>query len=1170
MAEKNWTNEQRLAFSSTSSDILVSAAAGSGKTAVLTERLIRKLTDASDPLDVDKMLVVTFTKDAANELKQRITDALSSAMAQDPSNKRLKRQYLLLSDAKITTIHGFCLDLLRSNYEILGLSPKVRVSDEAQTSLLMQQVADIVIDGYYSSLPGYDDIDDFAVFADNFITLQDSSLSEILIKTFQKLSSFPDGIDFLLKTANEYELAQSDFSHSLWGKCLYKNMADCFEFYYKVLSDACEAFADGDVFEDKYLPQFESDLNAVKDLLSAIQSGDHDKISDCLAGVSKIRLGAIKGELVDDKCLFYRSCRDGFHKMVIDYKSKFFTVRSNVLRATAVQSRDFVIKLHRFVSAFEKRFSFEKKRRGIIDFNDIERMAYSLLVDSDGSYTPLASELSEQYKEVCIDEYQDVNRLQDGIFKAITRTTHRFMVGDIKQSIYGFRGAEPEVFADYRRDKTVELISLMHNFRSDEPVINFANEACGALFTNYGTTVPYDESDMLRFAKGSSEKLPVEINVIDKKGAEIDGFENAEALHVANRISELINDGVKPSDIAILLRSTKNKSQIYEKALSDLGIKSKNKDQTDLFVNPEVLLLMSILNVVDNPTKDIHLASALKSPIYNITLSELASIRQSYKDGYLIDALRHYTEEHGFAKGEFFLSKLEEYRALINEPVDKLIWHILCDSGLLAYASRSTKDQKNGKANLMLLYEKARSFENGTFKGLYNFIRYINDIIDSSETIPSPAQRDEDDVVKIMSIHKSKGLQFKYVFLCNTASAFNESDSNDRIIIDSKLGTTLKLSDSTGLGTVDTVYRRVSSLGIKEQNHDEQIRILYVALTRAESKIIVTGTVKGADKLDALEHYREYSAYGNGYAFSKNSDFLSWILISQSIVKPNILFADDVMRKCSGTGKDTSAESSEISFDSHKTAQLVEEIKKRFSFVYPSDIAAKIPAKLSVSELYPSILDDYDDSAKLSENKKTRMRSPRFIDDSEARGAAIGTATHQFMQFCDFENLKTFGAESEIKRMTELGYLSSEISKLVNVRAIKRFAESRLFDTLLSSKNIRRELRFNVHLKASDFTQKDDTSSLNNETVLVQGIIDCLFEDENGDLCILDYKTDAVPNDMSTDDAIEMLITRHIAQLSYYAAACRTILGRDIDGIMLYSFALGRIIMIPKDRLIIH
>ncbi len=1170
MAVKSWTDEQKLAFSSLSSDILVSAAAGSGKTAVLTERLIRKLTDPSDPLDVDKMLVVTFTKDAANELKQRITDALSTAMALDPSNKRLKRQYLLLPDAKITTIHGFCLDLLRSNYELLGLSPKVRVSDEAQTSLLMQQVADTVIDGYYSSLPGYDDIDDFVTFADNFITLQDSSLSEILIKTFQKLSSFPDGIDFLLKTANEYEIAKDDFSRSVWGTCLYKNMSDCFEFYCKVLNDACNKFHDGSIYQTKYLPQFENDLNSINALINAIRLGNHDDISAALEAVNKIRLGAVPGDYIDDICLFYRHLRDDFHKKVIDFKKKFFTVNDSVIKSTASKSKDFVIKLHSFLSAFDKRFSYEKKRRGIIDFNDIERMAYSLLLDADGDCTPLASELSKQYKEVCIDEYQDVNRLQDGIFKAITRGTHRFMVGDIKQSIYGFRGSEPEVFADYRRDSSVELISLMHNFRSDRTVIDFANDVCGALFTNYGTTVPYDESDMLRFAKGSAETLPVEIAVIDKKDAELDGSDNAEAVYVANRISKLISDGAKASEIAILLRSTKSKAQIYEKALSNIGIKSKNKDQTDLFVNPEVLLLMSILNVVDNPTKDIYLASALKSPIYNITLSELAGIRQSYKEGHLIDALRAYTTEHAFAKGEFFLSKLEEYRALINEPVDKLIWHILCDSGLLAYASQSTKEHKNGKANLMMLYERARSFENSTFKGLYNFIRYVNDIIDSSATIPSPSQAEEEDVVRIMSIHKSKGLQFKYVFLCNTASAFNESDSNERIIIDSKLGATLKLSDSTGLGTVDTIFRRVSSLGIKEQNHDEQIRILYVALTRAESKIIVTGTVKGADKLDILDHYRQYSQVGNGYAYAKNSDYLSWMLISQSAIQPKIHFADTVLSERDIYKDFADAEIIGDYIDPETVDLYVNEFKERFTFRYPSSNAAKIPAKLSVSELYPSILDDYDDSVKLSENKKTRMRNPRFIDDSEMRGAAIGTATHQFMQFCDLEMLKNSGVEAEIMRLTELGYLSPDVSRLVSRKAIKRFTDSSLFDRLLSSKNIRRELRFNVHLNASDFTEKDDASSLNNETVLVQGIIDCLFEDENGMVYLLDYKTDAVPKDMSEDDAKEMLISRHIAQLSYYAAACKTILGKEVDGVMLYSFALGNVIDVPKSRFIIN
>ncbi len=1174
-----WTGEQTAAITDKSSDILVSAAAGSGKTAVLTERLIRKITDTESPVDVSRILVVTFTEDASNELKVRIRDAITAAMAEHPTNKHLQRQYLLLPSAKISTIHGFCLDLIRGNYELLGLSPKLRVSDEGQNSLLMQQVADSVIDGYYSSLPEYNDIDNFVDFADNFITLQDTSLTARVIQIYKKLQSYPEGIDFLKKSEANYDIPDGDITGTVWCETLFSYLKQFFGYYLAILEDACESILTYPEISDKYIPSFESHIDGIKTILNAIATGSYTNVSKTINEIKFKSISYKKGYVDDDTLTFCKQMRKEFADQFKIVKSSYFSYSPEALSASAKVSKDYISKLHKLLTSFNNKFSYEKRKRGIIDFNDMERMAYSLLVNSDGSYTALANEVANRFDEICIDEYQDVNSLQDAIFKSITRSTHRFMVGDIKQSIYGFRGAEPKIFADYRLDNDVKLISLTHNFRSDKTVIDISNEICGNLFSKYGKTVPYDDSDRLFFAKDSTELQEPEIvviedqdasegeldQIIDEDNSETESEVNSEAKYVARRINELVSGGVSPSDIAILLRSAKSEAKMFEEALSEYGIQSRNKEQKDLFTNAEVVLLLCVLNIIDNPSRDVYLAGALKSPLYNVTLSELVDIRKHSEKSTLYEALIKYTEDFSFKKGEYFLRKLEEYRKLSRMPVDRLIWHIYCDSGLLAYASDNKISGKGGKANLMKLYEKARSFESGAFKGLYNFIRYVNDILNSDSVIPSPSTSEDEGVVQIMTIHKSKGLQFKYVFICGTAKRFNTMDESADIIIDKNVGTSLKLSDESGLATVDTLYRKISALEIRKKNFEEEIRVLYVALTRAKSKLIILATVEKAEKLKELKRHKKYLDTAEGFIYSRKPNYISWILLSEDSILPKYVNCEEITENT--VNENSNAETPASILDENKINELVKDYSSRFSFKYPSSEASRIPAKLSVSELYPTILDEYDDSQKMSENKKPKMRVPKFIDENDSKGAKIGTATHLFMQFCDFDRLSSDGIDAEIKRMTDLGLLNPTVASLVNVYAIRRFLQNDLFESIKNATQIRRELRFNVHLNASAFT-KEKNPSLAKENVLVQGVIDCLFETSDGKTVLLDYKTDFVPKEMSLGDAEAMLIERHVTQLSYYAAACKTIIGKEVDKIIIYSFALGRSIEIPSDKIL--
>ncbi len=1184
MPERKWTEAQLDAIHRNGKNILVSAAAGSGKTAVLTKRIIEKLTDKENPADISRMLIVTFTKAAANELKERIAKAVSEAIAKNPYDKRLKHQYILLQNAKISTIHGFCFDLIKKNFEQIGLSPSVSVSDQTQSSLMMEQVADLVIDNYYSSVPGYHDIENFAEFADNFISLKDNKLSEMLISVYEKVASFPRGIEFLADSAYQLEkVIEEGIYSSVWGKQITAHLCDVFGYYNKIFSDACDFFQNDDIYADKYYPSFEYEYRYAASLFEAARSHDIEKVKKVLESRSPVPLKPLKKEYQTDDCLFYRNARTEFGNKLTKICELFFSQNDETVRKTAVKTHDFVRKLYLFLKSFEKLYSAEKRKRDLLDFNDLERTAYKLLVDESGKPTKAAISVSHDFDEIYIDEYQDVNKLQDMIFTAISTASSRFMVGDIKQSIYGFRGAEPALFAAYRLDNRIDKIYLSHNFRCDKPIIDFVNLVCGSLFTSAGKTVPYDSSDELICGKQGSGDDKVEIHIVASEKGKSAERRTVEAEFVAERISSLISEGYSPRDICILLRSASRSAAIYEDALKKLNIPCQNQVSKDLFVNPEVLLVMNILNVIDNPSRDIYLAGTLKSPIFNFTLSELVTIRNYAKEGSLFFALKQYTADYHFEKGKYFLEKLEQYRKLSFEPVDKLIWAIYCDTHIFAMATGT--DEKNSfsdkKANLLMLYDYARKFESGSFKGLYNFIRYINDVLESGAGFDSASASSEaEQAVRVMTIHQSKGLEYPVVFLCDCAASFSNADTQEKVLIDKDFGTAMKLSDDTGLATYDTLMRRAEALGISEKNCEEEIRVLYVALTRAVNKLIITASDNDPEKLvEDCRHLSRYSDCANGYVYQIRDNFISWILIS-SIGKylPNIvriLSADETKSESmedKTTGNTQSIpENKEVACCEEEIKKLEDEFRNRFNFRYPGN-GYLIPAKLSVSELYPEVLDEYDDSVKYSSKRKEKMKKPSFMLESDTDAADRGTATHQFMQFCDFALLEKYGVDHEIKRLIDYGFLDAFTSELIEKEAINRFLSSDIFFSLRDAEFIKREIRFNAKLPASIFTSEPEMKeSLKNETVLVQGIMDCVFTDTREKLTILDYKTDRIPYELRTDPkaAEEYLINKHINQLSYYLLACEKLMCRPADRVVLYSFSLAKAIDIPPKRFIL-
>ena len=1267
---RNWTKQQLEAIVDRGHNLLVSAGAGSGKTAVLTERIIRRLCDNENPAEITRMLVVTFTKAAAAELKARISSALNEQLAHDPANRRLARQLMQLDRAKICTIHSFCLDLLREHFAMLGIPANFRVADDAESKLLRQNLMDELIEDYYTakSIPTEYAIDDFGRLADSLVGIKaDDKLADKLLKLYTLFESYRDSIGFLKNFADELKAdASCDFGESRCGQVTLRIVSERLEYYRGQLADALPDLMNDDVLSRAYLPAIEQDVDYIREVIRLCSNQDYAGLFQQMNSYSAARLGAVRGASDDVKAI--KDKRDRFKKERDKLAKKFFSLTPEKIKQNQQKTADMLLQLYRLLALFDERVKNEKHRRAIVDFTDLERLAYTLLVNTDGRPTDTARSTSELYDEIYIDEYQDVNSVQDAIFAAVSRENNRFMVGDVKQSIYGFRGAEPDIFQSYRQSyahlgdsETVSpsgyTIYLSDNFRCDKEIIEFTNLVSERLFTNATGALPYYPEDGLVHSKSGVEQgIPVKLLIVgnsddsdddadsgsdsDENAAESMAYDNnsvddsdnediptAEAICVANEIKKLLaygkkDDGspIKPCDIAILMRSAKTDSEPFCAVLEAAGIPVYNNLAGDFFENAEILLALCLLNTIDNPGRDIYLAGLLKSQLFEFTLDELILIRRHVDKGSLYDALTAYTIDADFEKGRRFLEFLSRWQDKARRlPVDRLLWQLYLETDLPALVRMG--DSTRRRANLYMLYEYARRFESSSFKGLYNFIRYINDLIAKGARLEdAKVYSDASDTVKLMTIHQSKGLEFPVVFICGCAKKFNVRDLNENVVVEPKLGAAVKLLDSTGFARCDTPVRQAISAKLADSLYEEEMRVLYVAMTRARERLYLTGKVAKPQKL--IDACRADAARLSRLTVLRNGGFLRWVLTAiydyesnhterpytiELIDQSTLTLPDEagVSVPAAGSisgenGSRTAADStsgvtgSRTAADSTSGAngsitsvdntsddlELDRVIHEHFDFVYPHKARLKLPAKLSVSELYPTILDD-DPPAKLQPSsfnltdtsddgikKPTVFTSklPLFMSDKAAdagSAAERGTATHLFMQFCDFDRLDCTDKlntriDDECARLTEQRFITPRIASLINKSQLRGFFQSRIFSEIRASRQVYREYRFNCELPANEFTADPLLASeLIGEKILVQGVIDCFFVNSDGDITLLDYKTDYIPRTMPRGDAVELLRSRHQLQLGYYRAACEAVSAKRVSRLVIYAFGLG-------------
>ncbi len=1192
---KNWTAKQLQAIESRGKTLLVSAAAGSGKTATLTERIVKKLTDESNPADISKMLIVTFTRLSAADLKRKISNAISDELAKNPTSKYLSKQLVLLESAHICTIDSFYLDIVRSDFQRLSLPSNFRLADEGEMALLRKEVMDRIVENHYDK--GVDENDGFIEFVENFTSAKQSdTLADIFLSLENKLCSKTEGTDAILAFANELkEESELDFFESRQGKIIHTFLLNGATSYLDAISQCCDTIADDEKASKAYLAAFAYEKEFLTRFVEALNKKSYAIAQSAVLSFNKQKLGALKKEFQTDDIILCKAMRDEETKFIKSVSEKYFSFDTSEIKDSMLKTSEILLSLYRVLSEFKEAVLAEKIKRRAFDFDDIRRFAFELLTDKSGAPSDIALAYREQFDEIYIDEYQDVDAMQDRIFELISKPDNRFMVGDIKQSIYSFRGADTDVFAGYKKsfppienagNSDNALIFMSNNFRCDENVIKFTNKVFDFLFGNCGKSIEYTPDDDLIFSKVEegrtlpSPKVKLAVITADERATEDGDTEdntdssdiNSEALYIAAEIDRLIKHEVKadgtpiePRDIAVLMRSTTPASDI-SRALALYGIPCSDNSKYDLFETPDVLLMISLLSSIDNPHRDIPLAASLYSPIFAYTMDELIEMRMSASpEMSLFEALRGYSgsDESILKKNDYFLGKLDEYRMkAVSLPIDKLLNHIYRDLSIMSLESSDSH-------NLTRLYELARRFESGSFKGLNNFISYINELIENKK-VPSLSYEDGDaNAVQMITAHKSKGLEFPVCFICNTQGKFNLDDTKPNLLYHARAGIALKLALQGGMARLNTPMREAVALEISNAQIEEEMRILYVALTRARERLYITAHTRS--RLEKLEENASLTnKFASDFKVRKCKNWLDMILSSIYPLCDGDSYSFTALEKDALTISSGDNESFGINTVSKQeiTHDDVEKIRQRLDFTYKQSHLNKLPAKLSVSKLTPTVLDDMnDDAATLESFDEAKILEIEEFFESKSRmtSADKGTATHLFLQFCDFYNAEKNGARSELARLVEKRFVAPQVAELINIKQIEKFFESDFYAILKNAQRTYREQRFNILLPASHFTQEDTLrSDIGEEEILVQGVIDLFFEAQNGDIILCDYKTDYLtPEELKNEElVIEKMRARHGKQLEYYAMAIERLMGKRPDKILIYSLPFGEAIEI--------
>ena len=1206
----NWTAEQLRAITGRGGAMLVSAAAGSGKTAVLVERVIRRILDDADPCNIDEFLIVTFTKAAAAEMKSKIADALTQKLLETPTDRRLRRQLTLLDRAQITTVHSFCAYLLRENFQVAGLTPDFRVADEDEIAILRENILDELIEERYEDQSTENK--GFLMLVEALSAMRDDArLRAVILETYEKLQSHPYPKKWL-QDMRSRPLTEQPLD-GIYGRVLVSSILDRCRYAWESLHAVRELMRGYPAVEKGYGAAYTSDLEHLEALILLLEDNRWDEAAAFASSISFARLAAVRG--FDDPVLLdlVKAPRESWKKTLGNLCRDYFGFTQAQFQEDMQATELYSHALFSLVSAFIDRLDDEKRLRNILDFGDLEHLAVQMLLGEDGNTpTPLAHALSYRYTEIMVDEYQDTNDVQDAIFRALSRhETNLFMVGDIKQSIYRFRLANPDVFlrkylayADEPSPGAPGRIVLAKNFRSRREVTDAVNYIFSNIMSPELGDVAYGEQERLipgaDYPDGGD--YTAELCLVETEEEDELTGASADAAYVAARIRNMLDEGFPvydrasdamrpcvPEDFAILLRSVKSKAALYETALTRAGIPSLKDVGSELFDSPDVMILMSLIDVLDNPEQDIPLASLMRSPLYRFTADELAQIRIISPGTSFYTAVRVAAQQHETlgARCADMLSTLDALRLAAEDmPADRLVMRILNETRLEAVRSHLV----DGPGKLQAFLEQAQRFERAGYCGLYRFAHMMRAVRNRGcEVSPAPSSAS---AVHIMSIHKSKGLEFPIVILANCAQRFNINDLTNPVLIHPELGVGFRRRQIDRRIEYPTLPRLAIAVKARQEMLSEEVRILYVAMTRAKEKLIVTAPVKKISVLAAKYYPDLQSTPLPHQMLLASSSMLTWILapvlrlpcaapfFSEAGIAANFPEQENhgwILRAVTPSIEQESALPAE-SLQQEALPLSREKLLERFSCVYPYEAAKDIPSKLTATALKGRYTD-----AEAAENAAARepspleitavpiqtagvtpreqvspvrhFRRPRFIQDRGLSGTERGTALHLVMQFIDFSACTSREAvTAEITRLQKQHFLTADQAATIDAEKILAFFMSPLGRRMMAATAIRREFKFSllascaVIADLSALAQRPDSQE---DTILFQGVIDCYFEEPAG-LILLDFKTDAFR--AGTEN---LLAERYRPQLTSYAFALSRITGKPVAERHLYLFQNG-------------
>lgn len=1234
-----WTKAQQKVIDTRNKDLLVSAAAGSGKTAVLVERIISMISEGDKPIDIDRLLVVTFTNAAATEMRDRIGLSIEKKLLEEPDNAHLQKQVSLLQSAHITTIHSFCLNVIRNYFHRIDLDPSFKIGDESEVTLMKSDVVSHVLEAWYE-----EERPDFHKFIESYsYSKSDDPIEDLILKMYSFAMSSPWPDKWIEVAGDAFKLDSIEAMNST------KWMDDLLYYVKTVVGDLIVKnqmtidLCNGPAGPTAYLTALLSD----RELLEAInKASTYEDFYQALADISYARLSSKREEGVDpDIKERVKAIRDEIKKAIKDLVNQFFyqTPEEMVIDIAAVANVMDV--LFELTSDFMKGFAHKKEEKNIIDFNDIEHFALRILVEeNEGRVVPTeaALELSEQFVEILIDEYQDSNLVQETILKSISRERNgepnRFMVGDVKQSIYKFRLAMPELFMEkyksYSTEDTLEngeknlyqRIDLDKNFRSRKIVLDFVNiifeqimqESVGGVAYDEKAALSYGElydkydkelgaeeviSDRVELLLVSDEAREEDVNFIDEESSDIENWgvdedsedeilytkKEMEALVIARRIKELVNSDTGISvydkklkkyrkasykDIVILLRSMSGWSEVFVNTLVREGISAYADTGTGYFQTVEIMNILNYLRIIDNPRQDIPLTGVLYSPIVGISTRQLSKIRAFDKNSNMYAAIMSYAtdgdDEDIKTALTNFLEQLNGFRSMVNHtPIHELLSQVLSQTGYSYYVSAMPGGERR-KANIDMLVSKAVHFEKGSYSGLFHFIRYIEKLhkyeVDFGEASTSGEQ---DDTVRIMSIHKSKGLEFPIVFVSAMSKQFNMQDVRSNIILHNELGVGPDYIDVENRSKVATLLKKLIQKKVQIENLGEELRVLYVALTRAKEKLIMTGYLKSTDvdlkkdftffELISAKSYLDLvlPAMLNRVESMGDSNRDSNVIMDNymkiEVINKDSLIMEEVSKQVF-INKDREVLET-IMPGKIYDKELKNEIDRRLEYQYPYANESNLRVKMSVSELkrlgqfideedslilYPDIISDFTPTV------------PEFISKKEKdiSGADKGTLYHKVLKLLDLskisnkedvnKQISAMVSDNKIEE-SQINLLNLEyIYKFINSNTAKRMAKAQLDNKLY------KEQQFVIGIKAKEVGYDVDSDEL----VLIQGIMDAFFVEDN-QLVLVDYKSDWVRDEQT-------LIERYKVQLDYYQKALEQIFKKEVKERIIYSLTLGR------------